>query len=151
MLPPLPIARYAGGHINGIARIKYGVGTAWEWINFNLLGEDLWQNETIVPQISIDPENGDVYCLLTGNRAIGSPRDMASQARTGIYRMPRGGSRWILLRGQVTLPAAFAGTKPWQYPTGQREGGRRGALIRAQCIQHAMPSVYVESPVHCWG
>lgn len=39
--------------------------------------------------------------LLTGNRALGSPRNMANQARTGIYRMARGGSTWTLLRGKV--------------------------------------------------
>lgn len=43
----------------------------------------------------------DVYMLLTGNRAIGSPRNMANQPRTGVYKMPRGGDSWTLLRGQV--------------------------------------------------
>jgi hypothetical protein len=51
--------RYAGGHINGIARIRLGQQeAAWTWINDGLLGEDLWQNETIVPAIQVDPANG---------------------------------------------------------------------------------------------
>lgn len=46
----------------------------------------------------------DVYMLLTGNRAIGTSRNMANQARTGIYMMPRGGSTWTPLRGKVSTP-----------------------------------------------
>jgi len=49
----------AGGHINGIARINLSNDTQWEWINFNMLGDDLWQNETIVNRIAVDPENGE--------------------------------------------------------------------------------------------
>jgi len=49
---------YAGGHINGIARIRLGNESSWTWINEGLLGDDLWQNETIVPDIKIDPDNG---------------------------------------------------------------------------------------------
>jgi hypothetical protein len=49
----------AGGHINGVARIKLGIDSRWQWVNFNLLGDDLFQNETIVPRIQIDPDNGD--------------------------------------------------------------------------------------------
>lgn len=59
-----------------------------------------------------------MYCLLTGNRNPDSPRNMANHARTGIYRMPRGGSSWTLLRKKVNMPARYAATKPWQYPTG---------------------------------
>jgi hypothetical protein len=61
-----------------------------------------------------------VYVLLTGNRAYGTPRNMLNQPRTGIYRMPRGGSSWQLLRGTVYVnPAAnVKDIKPWQYPTG---------------------------------
>lgn len=88
-----------------------------------MLGDNsLWLNETIVPQISIDPDNGDVYALLTGNRNPGSPRNMLDQPKTGIWRIPRGGTTWTLLRGTVTMPAAFAGTAPWQYPIGGRGG-----------------------------
>ena len=36
---------YGGGHISGIARIKFGVDRKWEWINDGLLGDDLWMNE----------------------------------------------------------------------------------------------------------
>jgi len=55
---------------------------------------------------------GDVYALLTGNRALGTPRNMLNQPRTGIYRMARGGANWKLLRGQITgLP--FPDVKPW--------------------------------------
>lgn len=48
---------YAGGHINGIAR-KHNNDSSWAWINQGLLGPDLWQNETIVPDIQVDPDNG---------------------------------------------------------------------------------------------
>eukprot|EP00775_Hariotina_reticulata_P011553 gene11553-11696_t len=107
---------YAGGHINGIARIHLATDTQWEWINFNLLGDDLWQNETIINRIAVDPENGDVYALLTGNRALGTPRNMLNQPRTGVYVMPRGGTKWQLLRGKIAgLP--LPDVKPWFYPT----------------------------------
>ena len=63
----------------------------------------------------IDPENGDVYCLLTGNM-VGGPRNFLNQARTGVYWMPRGGTIWKLLRGQTTMASGISG-KPWYYPT----------------------------------
>lgn len=45
---------YAGGHINGIARLDMRDARArWQWINFNLLGPDLWQNETVIPKIEV--------------------------------------------------------------------------------------------------
>jgi hypothetical protein len=106
---------YAGGHINGIARLAYKTEHRWEWINNGLLGDDLWQNETVIPKIEIDPENGDVYCLLTGIRKPGDERNMANQARTGIYRMKRGGTEWEMLRGEVVVPKGIM-DKPWQYP-----------------------------------
>ena len=62
----------------------------------------------------MDPANGDVYCLLTGNRALGQPRNMLNQPRTGIYWMPRGGTKWTLLRGAVAQPAGVP-DKPWCY------------------------------------
>jgi hypothetical protein len=49
---------YAGGHINGFARIKFGNESSWTWMNDGVLGDDPWQNETIVPDIKIDPDNG---------------------------------------------------------------------------------------------
>lgn len=55
--------RYAGGHINGIARIRLGQDAAWTWVNDGLLGADLWQNETIVPAIQVDPANGGRWLL----------------------------------------------------------------------------------------
>lgn len=53
---------YAGGHINGIARIRLGANesNSWTWINEGIVtdGPDLWQNETIIPDIKVDPDNG---------------------------------------------------------------------------------------------
>jgi hypothetical protein len=46
-----------------------------------------------------------VYALLTGNRAPDNPRNMLNRNRTGIYRMPRGGSSWTLLRGTIQMVA----------------------------------------------
>lgn len=113
---------YAGCHIDGIARIRYNAtngmaysNSRWEWINEGLVGDDLWQNETVVPRIQIDPENGDVYCLLTGNR-VGGTRNYMNQPRTGVYWMPRGGTIWKLLRGQINMAPGITG-KPWYYPT----------------------------------
>lgn len=72
---------------------------------------------------------GDVYCLMTGVYAPDTPRHAANQARTGIWRMPRGGSAWTLLRGSVALPPELAGERPWQYPTGAAWGGGIGKRV----------------------
>lgn len=131
-----------GGHINGVARIRLGVDSRWQWVNINLLGDDLYQNETIVPRIKIDPDNGDVYILLTGNRAYGMPRNMLNQPRTGIYRMSRGGSAWQLLRGSVAGNPATPDVKPWQHPTSfavdwsSGSPGNRSRLLLADFINN---------------
>ncbi len=70
----------------------------------------------LLAPLQVDPANGDVYCLMTGIRLPGSPRNMANQARTGIYRMPRGGSTWTPLRGTVVVPPGVTDL-PWYYPT----------------------------------
>ena len=78
---------YAGTQLKGIAR-KTG-SNDWEWIN-NGLGTGY----LIVPEIKVDPENGDVYILLTGDRP-----DFTNQSKTGIYKMSRNGTSWNHLRG----------------------------------------------------
>lgn len=85
---------------------------------------------------------GDVYILLTGNRAYGMPRNMLNQPRTGIYMMPRGGSAWQLLRGTVAGNPATAAVKPWQYPTSfavdwsSGSPGNRSRLLLADFINN---------------
>lgn len=120
--------------MGGIARIKLGAEPQWHWINFNLLGPDLLKSEAVVPQIAVDPANGDVYCLMTGVYAPDTPRHSANQARTGIWRMPRGGASWTLLRGAVALPPELAGERPWQYPTGGSLGGRVPSTLPASVL-----------------
>jgi subtilisin family serine protease len=83
-----------------------------------------------------------VYILLTGNRAYGKPRNMLNQPRTGIYRMPRGGSQWALLRGSVAVNPAVKDVKPWQYPTGfavdwsSGSPGKRSSMLLTDFINN---------------
>ena len=69
----------------------------------------------IIPQIEVDPRNGNVYALLTGDAP-----NYSNQASTGIYFLDvvNGSSTWQLLRGTVNYPKdADAGYKLWYYPT----------------------------------
>ena len=45
--------------MDGIARIRLGAEAQWQWINYNLLGPDLLKSEAVVPQIAVDPVNGE--------------------------------------------------------------------------------------------
>lgn len=77
--------------------------------------------------------SADVYMLLTGNRAIGSPRNMANQARTGVYRMPRGGGTWTLLRGKVRLSQTVFQNKNGS--TGPCDGFLQGLSKMHTCLR----------------
>ncbi len=88
---------YAGGHINGIARLDMrSAGARWQWINFNLLGPDLWQNETVIPRIEVRPLRRaqlpvvTAWLLMTAvvlaYLGCGSDRSQPSPARPGPGR-----------------------------------------------------------------
>ena len=63
------------------------------------------EGDRIVNKLAIDPKDGAVYALLTGNGP-----DFRNAGETGIYRMPAGGSRWESLRGEVRRPAGVEAT-----------------------------------------
>jgi len=105
-----PIHRviYGGTEGGGIARSTDG-GKTWSWIN---AGFD--PGDRVVPQIEVDPKDGEVYALLTGNSPEFQNRD-----ETGIYRLsPKPGSHWELLRTHVVRPKGVDDAIPlWQFPT----------------------------------
>ena len=84
---------YAGTQSFGIARSTDG-GLSWSYFNNGFPSGDL-----LVPQIEIDPQNGDIYALITGNAP-----SFTNFEQTGIYRLSRGESTWQLLRGTVHRP-----------------------------------------------
>ena len=115
---------YAGSHSIGVARLREalsGNGTIrWEWIPRGMYGDDApLSTGLIVPQIELDPEDGTVYCILSGNKRAAI---LTNQNRTGVYSMVRGGSEWTPLRSPTAPPAYRQGEGtstaiPWRYPT----------------------------------
>lgn len=97
---------YAGTQSLGVARSTNG-GTTWAYFNAGLPSGNL-----IIPQIEVDPQNGDVYALVTGNAP-----DFTNYTKTGIYKLARGGSSWQHLRGTVHKPSGV-NDNHWYYPTG---------------------------------
>jgi photosystem II stability/assembly factor-like uncharacterized protein len=91
-----PIHRqlYAGSEGGGLARATGPLFKDWAWVNGGLPA-----GGQIIPQIEIDPANGDAYCLLAGDEPAFSNR-----AATGIYYLPAGTTTWQLLRGIVNQP-----------------------------------------------
>ena len=133
---------YAGSHSVGVARLTgalYGNGTsAWEWLQEGMYGADApLSSGLIVPQIEIDPVNGRVYAILSGNKhgAV-----LTNENRTGVYAMARGGSAWTPLRSSAAPPLypegeGTADAIPWRYPTSfaidLRAGGDRSVIYLA--------------------
>ncbi len=99
---------YGGAKGQGVAR-SLDEGQTWEWYNTGLP-----DHPNIITQIEIDPENQDVYILLTGDKP-----DFNNLEQTGIYRLQQGSDTWELLRGNVTLPGIdgvhYIGPI-WKYP-----------------------------------
>lgn len=100
---------YAGSHEVGIA-VSRNDGATWTYMNAGLPA-----GNKIIPQIEVDPNNGNVYALLTGDAPT-----FSNQPYTGVYLLDvaNGATSWKLLRGTVNYPKdADAGYKLWYYPT----------------------------------
>lgn len=100
---------YAGTQQIGVLR-SIDNGVTWSQFNAGLPA-----GNKIIPQIEVDPSNGNVYALLTGDAPT-----FSNQAVTGIYflNVAAGATSWQLLRGTVNYPpTADAGYKVWYYPT----------------------------------
>ncbi|MBI3544076.1 MAG: hypothetical protein HY075_12465, partial [Deltaproteobacteria bacterium] len=107
---PINAILYGGSQGGGIGRSLDG-GKTWEWINDGLPAA----TGRIIPQIEIDPANGNVYVLLTGDAPAYSNRE-----GTGIYLSTagRGPVQWMLMRGSVEKPEEVGSQyKLWWYPT----------------------------------
>jgi hypothetical protein len=100
---------YGGTQEIGIVR---STDNGVTWTQFN---SGFPSGSKIVPQIEVDPRNGNVYALLTGDAP-----NYTNQAKTGIYFLDveNGSNTWTLLRGTVNYPPdADPGYKLWWYPT----------------------------------
>lgn len=100
---------YAGTHEVGIA-VSRNEGASWTYMNAGLPA-----GNKIIPQIEVDPNNGNVYALLTGDAPT-----FSNQPYTGVYFLDvaNGATTWKFLRGTVNYPKdADAGYKLWYYPT----------------------------------
>jgi hypothetical protein len=99
---------YGGTQEAGIARSGDG-GVTWSYMNTGLPG-----GAKIIPQIEVDPNNGNVYALLTGDAPTYS-----NQASTGVYILDivNGATSWKLLRGTVAPATGASASQVWFYPT----------------------------------
>jgi hypothetical protein len=100
---------YGGSHEVGIVRSTNG---GQNWALFN---NGLPEGNKIIPQIEVDPRNGNVYALLTGDAP-----SFTNYSQTGVYLLDvaKGSTTWTLLRGTVNYPPnADSGYNVWYYPT----------------------------------
>lgn len=100
---------YAGTQEVGIAVSKNN-GASWTYMNHGLP-----PGNKIIPQIEVDPNNGNVYALLTGDAP-----NFSNHPYTGVYLLDvaNGSTTWKLLRGTVNYPKeADDGYELWYYPT----------------------------------
>lgn len=99
---------YGGTQGGGVARSR-DAGKTWEFHNSGIP-----EGERVIPQLEIDPGNGTVYALITGNAP-----EYKNAAATGIYRLNHGpNSRWELLRGTVHSPKDVDRKhKLWLFPS----------------------------------
>lgn len=86
---------YGGTQSNGVARSTDG-GATWAMFNNGLPSGDL-----IVAQMEMDPLNGNIYIIITGDY----PR-FTNRLKTGIYFLDvaNGSTTWEHLRGTVHFP-----------------------------------------------
>lgn len=100
---------YAGSQEAGII-VSKDDGANWAYLN-----EGLPHGNKIIPQIEVDPSNGNVYALLTGDAPTYS-----NQAQTGIYFLDVANDAvsWKLLRGIINTPKELSSpSKFWFFPT----------------------------------
>lgn len=100
---------YGGTQESGVVRSTDN-GASWEYINAGMPS-----GVKIIPQIEVDPNNGNIYALLTGDAPT-----FSNQSVTGIYLLDiaKGATSWRLLRESVVYPSdAGAGSAVWYYPT----------------------------------
>lgn len=104
---------FAGSQGKGVITSK-DFGLTWNYLNSGLPSSD-----KIVPQIEIDPTNGDIYILLTGN-IYNNKYDYNNLKSTGIYKLNKDENRWELLRGIIQKPTELSDEfefTPWFFPT----------------------------------
>ena len=100
---------YAGSQEAGII-ISKDDGANWTYAN-----DGLPPGNKIIPQIEVDPTNGNVYALLTGDAPT-----FSNQAQTGIYFLDvaNDATNWKLLRGVINTPKDLSiNSKFWFFPT----------------------------------
>ena len=122
---------YAGSQGAGVA-VMQPSGADWRWMN-----EGLLDPSPIVAQLEVDHASGDVYALLGSDPS--DPPEMWQKA--GLYRLQRGGGRWLPLRGAAAIPPRGADpAKLMAYPTSF-------ALIRNAA--GAVTGYFVTDAEHC--
>lgn len=100
---------YGGTHETGVT-VSRDEGKTWQYLN-----DGLPQGFKIIPQIEVNPRNGNVYALVTGN----APQFTNSE-KTGIYYLDvdKNATKWVLMRGTVNRPSDVSPTVSlWKYPT----------------------------------
>lgn len=100
---------YGGSRGSGVGRSADG-GKTWEYFN-----EGLPPNNKMISQIEIDPANGNVYILLSGDAPF-----FTNQQYTGIYLLDiaHHAKEWQLLRGKVNTPVnGDSRIQRWWFPT----------------------------------
>ncbi|WP_372654681.1 WD40/YVTN/BNR-like repeat-containing protein [Halobacteriovorax sp.] len=100
---------YAGSHGDGVI-YSPDAGKTWSYINSGLPS-----GVKVIPQIEVDPENGNVYALVTGDAP-----EFSNREETGLYilEVDSGSTSWRLLRGVVHHPQEVEEQyKLWYYPT----------------------------------
>ena len=122
---------YAGAQGAGVAAMDTS-GANWRWVNDGFLDP-----APIVLQLEVDHPTGDVYALI-GSDPSEPPE---TWKRSGLYRLPRGGARWLPLRGTPAMPAQRTDAfRLMAYPTSF-------ALIRDDA--GAVAGYFVTDAEHC--
>ncbi len=104
---PIHKILYGGTQGSGIAKSK-DQGKHWEWINTGFPND-----EKVIPQLEIDPKDGSVFALLTGNAP-----EFKNNEETGIYILRPGRTKWEILRQNVRRPSGVSDDVPlWQFPS----------------------------------